>query len=214
MENKIRTGIIGYGLSGRVFHAPFVDVVEGLELSKISTSDPKKISLAKERYPYATIVSDAKDIVQDPEIDLVIVTSPNTVHFHWAKEALLANKHVVVEKPFTVNYAEAQELVELSKQKNKILSVYHNRRFTSDTRTVKKILDSAPASVMAAAAAEPRTSQRRHGRGGPAMPLAFFALAGTGSASRGAVKAASTANSSMTSGNTMDTRMETTACVR
>ena len=142
MENIIRTGIIGYGLSGRVFHAPFVDVVEGLELSKISTSDPKKISLAKERYPHTTIVADAKNIVEDPEIDLVIVASPNTVHFHWAKEALLANKHVVVEKPFTVNYAEAQELVELSKQKNKILSVYHNRRFTSDTRTVKKILTS------------------------------------------------------------------------
>ncbi|HZJ80568.1 MAG TPA: oxidoreductase [Dysgonamonadaceae bacterium] len=142
MENKIKTGIIGYGLSGRVFHAPFVDVVEGFELSKISTADPKKINLANKRYPNTTIVPDGQSIIDDKEIDLVIVTSPNTVHFDWAKAALLANKHVVVEKPFTVTLAEAEELVELAKQQKKILTVYHNRRVTSDTKTVKKILDS------------------------------------------------------------------------
>lgn len=142
MENIIRTGIIGFGLSGRVFHAPFVDVVDGFELSKISTGNPKNIRIAKERYPNAQIVPDGENIVADPKIDLIIVTSPNTVHFHWAKEALLASKHVVVEKPFTVTFAEAEELVKLAKQKNKILSVYHNRRFTSDTKTVKKILES------------------------------------------------------------------------
>lgn len=142
MENKIRTGIIGYGLSGRVFHAPFIDIVDGFKLSKISTSSPDKISLAQVRYLNTAIVPDAQNIVDDPNIDLVIVTSPNTIHFHWAKEALLADKHVVVEKPFTVTHAEAEELVELSKNKNKILSVYHNRRFTSDTKTVKKILES------------------------------------------------------------------------
>lgn len=140
MGNIIRTGIIGYGLSGRVFHAPFIDVVNGFELAKISTSNPDKVQMAKERYPNTTLVPDAKSIINDPDIDLVIVTSPNTVHFHWAKEALLANKHVVVEKPFTVTLAEAEELVELAKKKKKILSVYHNRRFTSDTKTVKKIM--------------------------------------------------------------------------
>lgn len=140
MTNNIRTGIIGYGLSSRVFHAPFIDILEGYKLSKISTSSPDKINLAQVRYLSTEIVPDADSIVNDPNIDLVIITSPNTVHFHWAKEALLANKHVVVEKPFTVTYAEAQELVELSKKQNKILSVYHNRRFTSDTKTVKKLL--------------------------------------------------------------------------
>lgn len=142
MKKIIRTGIIGYGLSGRVFHAPFVDVVEGFELSKISTANPHNIRIAQERYPDTTIVPDGQSIVTDDNIDLVIVTSPNTVHFNWAKAALLANKHVVVEKPFTVTFAEAQELVELAKQKKKILTVYHNRRFTSDTKTVKKILTS------------------------------------------------------------------------
>ena len=142
MEKIIRTGVIGYGLSGRVFHAPFIDVVEGFELSKISTANPHNIRIAQSRYPNTPIVPDGQSIIDDNNIDLVIVTSPNTVHFKWAKAALLANKHVVVEKPFTVSLAEAEELVELAKQKKKILTVYHNRRFTSDTKTVKKILKS------------------------------------------------------------------------
>lgn len=139
---NIRTGIIGYGLSGRVFHAPFIDVVEGFELSKISTSNPVRQKTAKERYPDTEIVPEPDSIINDPDIDLVIVTSPNTDHFRWSKEALLAGKHVVVEKPFTVNVAEADELIEIANKQNKILTVYHNRRFTSDTKTVKKLLQS------------------------------------------------------------------------
>ncbi len=88
MSTNIRTGIIGYGLSGRVFHAPFIDVVEGYELTKISTSKPQSIALIDERYPVTAVVPDGKSIIDDPEIDLVIVTSPNTDHFHWAREAL------------------------------------------------------------------------------------------------------------------------------
>jgi len=140
MSTIIHTGIIGFGLSGRVFHAPFIDVLEGFELTKISTANPESIRMIEERYPVTAIVPDGKGIIDDPEIDLVIVTSPNDVHFHWAREALLAGKHVVVEKPFTVSVAEADELIEIAKRQNKILSVYHNRRFTSDTKTVKKLL--------------------------------------------------------------------------
>ncbi|MDO5523861.1 MAG: Gfo/Idh/MocA family oxidoreductase, partial [Bacteroidia bacterium] len=142
MSNIIRAGVIGYGLSGRVFHAPFVDVVHGYELSKISTANPDRIEMINKRYPSTAVVPDGQDIINDPDIDLVIVTSPNTDHFRWAKEALLAGKHAVVEKPFTVDVAEADELIELSKKQGKILTVYHNRRFTSDTKTVKKLLDS------------------------------------------------------------------------
>ena len=139
---NIRTGVIGYGLSGRVFHAPFIDVVEGYTLSKISTANAERSAAAKERYPNTEVVADAESIINDPNIDLVIVTSPNTDHFKWAKEALLAGKHAVVEKPFTVDVAEADELLEIAKKAGKILTVYHNRRFTSDTKTVKKLLDS------------------------------------------------------------------------
>lgn len=142
MSSIIRTGIIGFGLSGRVFHAPFVDVVEGYELSKISTSNLQNIQLASARYPRTAIVPTPQEIISDPDIDLVIVTSPNTDHFRWAKEALLAGKHAMVEKPFTVSVEEADELIALAKKQDKILTVYHNRRFTSDTKTVKKLLES------------------------------------------------------------------------
>ena len=142
MSSIIRTGIIGYGLSGRVFHAPFIDVVEGYELTKISTSKPENVKLIEERYPVTAVVPDGRGIIEDPEIDLVIVTSPNTEHFRWAREALIAGKHVVVEKPFTVNVSEADELIEIAQRQGKILTVYHNRRFTSDTKTVRKILES------------------------------------------------------------------------
>ncbi len=139
---KIRTAIIGFGLSGRVFHAPFIDVVDGFELTKISTSNPSAIEIIKFRYPNTAIVPDAEEIIKDESIDLVIVTSPNTVHFKWAKEALLAGKHVVIEKPFTNTTEEADELIELSKKQGKILTAYHNRRFVSDTKTVRKVLAS------------------------------------------------------------------------
>ncbi len=138
----IRTGIIGYGLSGRVFHAPFIDIIDGFELTSISTSNPVNIELVNNRYPSVKVVPDGNSIVGNPEIDLVIVTSPNTDHFRWAKESLLAGKHVMVEKPFTVTVEEANELIDLSKSQDKLLTVYHNRRFTSDTKTVRKLLDS------------------------------------------------------------------------
>ena len=142
MAPNIRTGIIGFGLSGRVFHAPFIDIVDGFELSMISTSCPERANFIEERYPQTEIVSDAKEIILNPKIDLVIVASPNTHHFYWAREALKAGKHVVVEKPFTITVAEADELILLAQKSQKVLTVYHNRRFTSDTKTVKKILDS------------------------------------------------------------------------
>ena len=139
---NIHTGIIGFGLSGRVFHAPFIDVIEGFELTKISTANQERQKTATNCYPTTEIVPEPNSIISDPNIDLVIVASPNTDHFRWSKEALLAGKHVVVEKPFTVNVAEADELIEIAKKQNKILTVYHNRRFTSDTKTVKKLLES------------------------------------------------------------------------
>lgn len=141
MSKTIRTGIVGYGLSGRVFHAPFVDIVDGYELASISTSRPESIELAGKRYPDASIVPDGEGIINNPDLDLVIVTSPNTDHYKWAYEALNAGKHVVVEKPFTVTVDEADKLIDLAKNKGLILTVYHNRRFTSDTKTVKKLLD-------------------------------------------------------------------------
>lgn len=141
MKQKVNVGLIGFGLAGRVFHAPIINSVEGFKLSKIVTSKTESILTAKELYPLAEIVPDAGNVIQDKGIELVIVATPNTSHAELAKKALLAGKHVVIEKPFTVTSEEADELIELSKKQKKILTVHHNRRWDSDFLTVKKIIE-------------------------------------------------------------------------
>ncbi len=137
----INAGLIGYGMAGRIFHAPFLNVVPGFNLSKICTNNPDSIKLANERYPQATVVSKPEDIFQDENINLVFVLTPNETHYELTKQGLLANKHVVVDKPFTATTTQAEELIEISKKTGKILSVYQNRRYTSDYKTVKKLLE-------------------------------------------------------------------------
>lgn len=96
---------------------------------------------ALEKYPSIKIAKSIDEVLGDPAIELVIIASPNTTHFPYAKAALLAGKHVVVEKPFTNTLEDAAELVALSKSTGKICSVFHNRRYVADFLTMKKILD-------------------------------------------------------------------------
>lgn len=142
MTKTINVGLIGFGMAGRVFHAPTITSVEGLQLVKIRETKEPNINIIRNRFPNATVVNDSKAIFDDPHIDLVVIATPNTSHFPLAKEALQAGKNVVVDKPFTITTAEADELIVLAKQQNKLLSVYHNRRFDSTTKTAKKIIDS------------------------------------------------------------------------
>lgn len=142
MNKIIKTAIIGFGNSGQTFLAPFIDANPGFNLKKISTSDPVKADKAKTTYPGTEIVSNADDIINDPDIELVLIGSPNTSHLSLAKAALMAGKHVLVEKPFTITTADADELIALAKKQNKILSVHHNRRFDSGHNTVKKMITS------------------------------------------------------------------------
>jgi scyllo-inositol 2-dehydrogenase (NADP+) len=142
MKKIINSAIIGFGNSGQTFLAPFINANPGFNLKKISTSDPAKAAKAKAIYPNTEVVSGAEQIMNDDSIELVLIGSPNTSHLSLAKAALLAGKHVVVEKPFTVTAADADELIALAKQQNKILSVHHNRRFDSGHNTVKKIIAS------------------------------------------------------------------------
>jgi scyllo-inositol 2-dehydrogenase (NADP+) len=140
MKKTINTGLIGFGNSGQTFFAPFIAANPGFNLAKISTSDPAKADKAKTVYPGAAVVGTADDIIYDPDIELVLVGTPNTSHFDLTKKALLAGKHVLVEKPFTITAADTDELIGLAKQQNRILSVHHNRRFDSGHNTVKKVL--------------------------------------------------------------------------
>src|ERR1700749_675663 len=127
----INAGVISFGNAGQTFLAPFIDANPGFNLKKISTSDPAKADKAKAIYPNTTVVGNADDIINDTTIELVVIGTPNTSHLSLAKQALLAGKHVMVEKPFTITSADADELIALAKQTNRILTVHHNRRFDS-----------------------------------------------------------------------------------
>lgn len=137
MADSIRVGLVGYGFAGKTFHAPLIAGTPGLELAAISSSDAHKV-LAD--WPGMTVVGEPGQLFSDPSIDLVVIPTPNITHYPLAKQALLAGKHVVVDKPFTVNLQEARELEMLAKQQKRLLSVFHNRRWDSDFLTVKTLL--------------------------------------------------------------------------
>ncbi len=134
----INVGLVGFGLSGQVFHAPFIYANPNFKLSKIVERNSDN---SKKLYPDIEIVRDYQDLLNDVSIKLIVITTPNYFHFEMAKEALLAEKHVIIEKPFTTNSEQADELINLSKEKSKILSVFHNRRFDGDFQTVKKVVE-------------------------------------------------------------------------
>lgn len=133
----IKTGIASYGLSGLVFHAPLLHVNPGFELVKVVERSYKG---SKERYPDVSIVESFEKLLQDELIELVVVNTPDANHYEYCKMALEAGKHLVVEKPFTIKYAEGAELVDLLKKNKKILSVFQNRRWDGDFITVKKVV--------------------------------------------------------------------------
>lgn len=137
---KIRVGIIGFGLSGAVFHAPFVTTIEGYELVKVVTST--NAVKVQQKYPSVQVLSTTDELINDPDIDLVIIGSPNITHHTLTKQALQAGKHVVVEKPFVNYYSEAVDLIKTAEEGNRVLSVYQNRRWDGDFLTVKKVLES------------------------------------------------------------------------
>jgi scyllo-inositol 2-dehydrogenase (NADP+) len=137
MNEEIRVGLIGYGFAGTVFHAPVITSVPHLKLAKVVQ---RKGTSSKERYPWVEVVDDVRKLYIDDTIDLVVVTTPSTNHYEFVKDALLAGKHVVVEKPFTATSAEADELIALAKEQGKVLSVFHNRRWDGDFMTIREIV--------------------------------------------------------------------------
>lgn len=138
----MQVGIIGYGLSGRVFHGPLLKALNQFSVKYIVTNAPDKIEAAHKDFPNAQVVTDEKPLLNDETLDLVVICTPNTLHFPLAQAALMAGKHVVVEKPFTVTAEEAETLVQLAGKKQLKLSVYHNRRFDGDFKTLKALLSS------------------------------------------------------------------------
>jgi predicted dehydrogenase len=142
MDKSYNVGLIGYGIAGQVFHAPLINCVPGLNLLKLRETKAPNIQLARSRYPNIEVVDNAQAIVSDDAIDLVVIATPNTSHYDLARQALEAGKNVVVDKPFTITSADARSLIQLALNKRKLLSVYHNRRFDSTAKTVRKVIAS------------------------------------------------------------------------
>ncbi len=134
---KIKTALLSYGMSGKVFHAPFIDFHPGFELMG-SWERTKK--LIQQDYP-AVVSYPTLEAVLATDAQLIIVNTPVETHFEYAKKALLAGKHIIVEKAFTTTVAEAQELATLAQEKGLKLAVFQNRRWDSDLKTVQQVLE-------------------------------------------------------------------------
>jgi predicted dehydrogenase len=137
-ERSIRVGLIGYGYAGKTFHAPLIRSVAGLVLTHVGSSKP---DLVQAELPGTTVCS-AQAVATHPEVDLVVIATPNESHFPLASAALRAGKDVVIDKPFTVTLEEARNLRALAKQEGRLLSVFHNRRWDSEILATKAILES------------------------------------------------------------------------
>lgn len=133
----ISTALCGFGMSGRVFHAPFLKVNPRFTFTAVlerSKNESQKL------FPKVKVYRSIDELIGDDEVELVIVNTPNFTHFDFAKKALNAGKHVVIEKPFTITVKEGMQLKNLAEKQNRVLSVYQNRRYDSDFRTIKKVL--------------------------------------------------------------------------
>ncbi|MEO8820576.1 MAG: Gfo/Idh/MocA family oxidoreductase [Ginsengibacter sp.] len=138
MTTPINTALCSFGMSGLVFHSPFLSINPHFNFYAVWERTKNE---AQEKYSNVLVYRSLEKMLEDELIELVIVNTPNYTHYEYAKKALEAGKHVIVEKPFTINVAEAEELISLAKKQNKIISVYQNRRYDSDYKTIKKVLD-------------------------------------------------------------------------
>ena len=139
MNKKINTGLLAYGMSGKVFHAPFISTHNGFNFTAIVERTKK---LALQDYSDIKIYNSIEELITDNSIELVIINTPNFTHYEYAKMALNAGKHILVEKPFTATLAQAKEIFALAKSVGKKALVYQNRRFDSGYNAVKNIIES------------------------------------------------------------------------
>jgi len=138
MNADIGVAVVGFGLGGRVFHAPFVSAVPGLKLEAIVQ---RKGDEAGKAYPAARILRSVEAALSDATVQLVVVSTPNETHYPLAKQALEAGKHVVIDKPFAATSEQAAELVALAAKKGLVLVPFHNRRWDGDFGTVHKLIE-------------------------------------------------------------------------
>ncbi|MDG4808942.1 Gfo/Idh/MocA family oxidoreductase [Micromonospora sp. WMMD1120] len=142
MAEALRVGLLGYGLAGRVFHAPLIAATPGLRLDAVVTRDPQRREQARQHFPDARLVDDADELWRTPEsLDLVVVATPNRHHVPLARAALAAGLPVVVDKPLAATAAEGRELVDEATERRVPLTVFQNRRWDGDFLTARSLVE-------------------------------------------------------------------------
>ena len=140
-KQPLRVGLIGFGLGGATFHAPFIGATPGLELAGVMTRDPARRDTAAREYPHVTIADDLEALLRiEPTLDLIVISTPNATHAPLAREALEAGRHVVVDKPFASTAAEAREIGALAERVGKLAIPFQNRRWDGDFLTLQRLL--------------------------------------------------------------------------
>lgn len=130
---------MSYGMSGRIFQAPFLSAHPGFRLKAVTERSRKT---AAERYPDIISYDTIDELLSDAEIELIAVNTPGETHYEFAKRALQAGKHVLIEKPAAATAAEVKDLFELARAQNRQVFVYQNRRWDSDFQSVKQVIES------------------------------------------------------------------------
>lgn len=138
MSNPIKTGLSSYGMSSTVFHGPLLRVNPNFTITHIVERHKRNSIHA---FPEAQIVKSFEELCKTDELELIIVSTPDPLHYTFAKKALEYGKHVVVEKPFTQTYEQARELIDIASKKGLLLSVFQNRRWDGDFLTIKQIIE-------------------------------------------------------------------------
>jgi predicted dehydrogenase len=133
--------MVGYGLAGRLFHAPYIKAAGGLRVAAIATSNPERQAQAAADHPGARVVSTVDQLLEDGNVEMVVVVTPNRFHVPIGIRALEAGRHVVVDKPIAMDVPEAETLLNAAERSGRILSVYQNRRGDGDFLTVRSLLD-------------------------------------------------------------------------
>ncbi|MDR1153080.1 MAG: oxidoreductase [Bacteroidales bacterium] len=135
--NRIQVGLASFGMSGKVFHAPILTHHPGFRVSRIVERSKNEV---KNTYPEITSVRSFDELLDDDNIELVVVNTPDHTHFEYARKALEAGKHVIVEKPFTRTIGQGEDLLNLAERKNRMLSIFQNRRWDGDFLTVRQLI--------------------------------------------------------------------------
>ncbi len=134
----IKTAVIGYGFSTKTFHIPFVKNLAEFDLVAISTRNGDAVAAD---WPNVQHYVSAQELLSQTDAELVIITAPNDVHFELAQQAIENSKHVIIEKPFVTRVEDGEALIALAKEHDRVLSVYHNRRWDGDFLTAKKLIE-------------------------------------------------------------------------